>query len=164
MLTQKSVLYINACVLLCLGVTVSHGLAPSVSVVTKVCFQSPVDSLVVAGNEHRVQWASDTVIISNATVRTKLTAPSEKVNQLPSESGTLALTTYSGYSLGSIVMYSGTVVPTGFIKCDGQAVSRTTYSRLFAVIGTKYGSGNGTTTFGLPNISHSVLNYAIRFE
>lgn len=43
-------------------------------------------------------------------------------------------------------------VPDGWLQCNGAAVSRTTYAALFAVIGTKYGSGNGSTTFNLPNI------------
>ena len=42
-------------------------------------------------------------------------------------------------------------VPSGWILCNGDAVSRTTYADLFAVIGTNYGAGNGTTTFNLPN-------------
>ena len=42
-------------------------------------------------------------------------------------------------------------VPTGWLLCDGSAVSRTTYADLFAVIGTNHGAGNGTTTFNLPD-------------
>lgn len=42
------------------------------------------------------------------------------------------------------------VVPAGWLECDGSAVSRTTYANLFAIIGTKWGAGNGTTTFNLP--------------
>ena len=42
-------------------------------------------------------------------------------------------------------------VPSGWLLCNGNAVSRTTYADLFAVIGTNYGAGNGTTTFNLPN-------------
>ena len=53
---------------------------------------------------------------------------------------------------GSIVAYAGSSVPTGYLSCDGSAVSRTTYADLFAVIGTTYGSGDGSTTFGLPDL------------
>jgi hypothetical protein len=42
--------------------------------------------------------------------------------------------------------------PTGFLACDGSAVSRTSYADLFALIGTTYGIGDGSTTFNLPNI------------
>lgn len=46
--------------------------------------------------------------------------------------------------------------PSGWLFCDGQAVSRTTYSTLFAVIGTLYGVGNGSTTFNLPDLRAKV--------
>ena len=54
---------------------------------------------------------------------------------------------------GSVIMWAGTVatVPTGWLYCDGSAVSRTTYAGLFSALGTLYGSGDGSTTFNLPN-------------
>lgn len=57
---------------------------------------------------------------------------------------------------GSIILYGGTSVPTGWLICDGSAVSRTTYSSLFTAIGTTYGAGNGSTTFNLPNLKGKV--------
>lgn len=57
---------------------------------------------------------------------------------------------------GAVLMFGGSTVPTGWLNCDGTAVSRTTYAELFAIIGTRYGVGNGTTTFNLPNVSGSV--------
>lgn len=45
-----------------------------------------------------------------------------------------------------------TGVPTGWIPCDGRAVNRTTWRRLFAVLGTTYGSGDGSTTFNVPDL------------
>ena len=53
--------------------------------------------------------------------------------------------------IGTQVAYGGTVPPTGWLICDGSAVSRTTYAELFKVIGTSYGAGDGSTTFNLPN-------------
>src|SRR5690606_40101311 len=53
---------------------------------------------------------------------------------------------------GAIVAYGGTDAPTGWLFCHGQEVSRTTYARLFAVIGTTYGAGDGSTTFNLPDL------------
>ena len=53
---------------------------------------------------------------------------------------------------GSIIMYGAATAPTGWLECDGSAVSRTTYSSLFAIIGTTFGSGDGTTTFNLPDL------------
>lgn len=48
-------------------------------------------------------------------------------------------------------------VPSGWLICGGQAVSRTTYAALFAVIGTTYGAGNGTTTFNVPDLRSRVI-------
>lgn len=53
---------------------------------------------------------------------------------------------------GMIVPYGGAAAPAGWLLCDGSAVSRTTYADLFAVIGTTYGAGNGSTTFTLPDL------------
>jgi len=52
---------------------------------------------------------------------------------------------------GILFPHAGTAVPTGFLLCDGSAVSRTTYAALFAAIGTLWGIGNGSTTFNLPD-------------
>lgn len=53
---------------------------------------------------------------------------------------------------GSIIPFAGTNIPDGYLLCDGSAISRTTYADLFAAIGTVYGSGDGSTTFNLPNL------------
>lgn len=64
---------------------------------------------------------------------------------------------------GVIQMYAGSTAPTGYLLCDGSAVSRTTYSALFSVIGTSYGVGNGTSTFNLPNPDGNVnIRYIIK--
>lgn len=53
--------------------------------------------------------------------------------------------------IGSIVPFASDTIPNGWLLCDGRAVSRTEYAELFKAIGTKHGSGNGSTTFNLPN-------------
>lgn len=53
---------------------------------------------------------------------------------------------------GMIAPYAGKTAPEGWLLCDGSAVSRTTYANLYAVIGTTYGAGNGSTTFTLPDL------------
>ncbi len=53
---------------------------------------------------------------------------------------------------GLINAYGGTNAPSGWLMCNGSAVSRTTYSNLFNVIGTSFGVGNGSTTFNLPDL------------
>lgn len=52
---------------------------------------------------------------------------------------------------GAVMDFAGSSAPSGFLLCDGSAVSRTTFAGLFATVGTTYGSGNGTTTFNVPD-------------
>ena len=54
--------------------------------------------------------------------------------------------------LGEIRMYGGAAAPSKWLLCQGQTVSRTTYAALFAVLGTAYGSGDGSTTFRIPDL------------
>lgn len=53
---------------------------------------------------------------------------------------------------GAVLPFAGNTVPKGWLLCNGQAVSRTDYDELFEVIGTTYGTGDGSTTFNLPNL------------
>ena len=48
-------------------------------------------------------------------------------------------------------MFAGNTIPEGWLLCDGSAVSRTDYAKLFSAIGTTWGAGDGSTTFNLPN-------------
>jgi len=54
---------------------------------------------------------------------------------------------------GTVLDFGGTAAPAGYLACDGSAVSRTTYADLFAAIGVRWGAGNGSTTFNVPNLS-----------
>lgn len=58
--------------------------------------------------------------------------------------------------IGSIMLYSGNTLPVNWLLCNGQAVSRAKYSDLFDKIGTTYGSGDGSTTFNVPNLKGRV--------
>ena len=53
--------------------------------------------------------------------------------------------------IGGIIAFDSDTIPNGWLLCDGKAVSRTKYAELFKAIGTKHGSGDGSTTFNLPN-------------
>ena len=57
---------------------------------------------------------------------------------------------------GVIMAFAGSTAPSGYLICDGSAVSRSTYANLYAVIGTTYGAGNGSTTFNLPDLTGRV--------
>lgn len=58
--------------------------------------------------------------------------------------------------LGVIMPYGGTTAPLNFMICNGAAISRTTYADLFALIGTTFGAGDGTTTFNIPDMRGNV--------
>lgn len=58
----------------------------------------------------------------------------------------------AGAPTGAIMDYGGSSAPSGWVLCNGSAISRTTFSALFAVIGTTYGAGDGSTTFNVPDL------------
>lgn len=62
-----------------------------------------------------------------------------------------------GVPVGTIVWSAATQAPNGYLLCNGATVGRTTYSALFAAIGTTYGAGDGSTTFALPNLIGRVM-------
>ncbi len=66
------------------------------------------------------------------------------------------LTGIEGIPTATIVPWSSASVPTGFLECNGQAVSRSTYAALFAIVATTYGSGDGSSTFNVPNLADNV--------
>ncbi len=53
---------------------------------------------------------------------------------------------------GTVDAFAGSTAPTGYLLCDGSVISRTTYADLFSVIGTTYGTGDGSATFKLPDL------------
>jgi len=83
-----------------------------------------------------VQKGSDTAIQIDSAFQT-LFAPASASN---------------GVVIGSVQMFAGSVAPSGYHLCQGQTISRTTYSALFNVIGDTYGVGDGSTTFHLPDL------------
>jgi microcystin-dependent protein len=59
--------------------------------------------------------------------------------------------------VGAVIDYAGATAPSGWLLCFGQAISRTTYAELFAVLGTTYGTGDGSTTFNIPDLRGRVI-------
>lgn len=72
------------------------------------------------------------------------------------EVGTGAKATGDTLPIGAIIPYSSDNIPDNWLLADGRAVSRTTYKNLFDVIGVTYGSGDGNTTFNLPNLKGKI--------
>lgn len=75
----------------------------------------------------------------------------ETINKMLGKLNTLDDNQWRLIPIGQINLFSGGTIPDGWLPCDGRAISRTVYPELFAVIGTAYGTGDGSTTFNLPD-------------
>lgn len=84
-----------------------------------------------------IEGTTGTSIAGNAVVEGNLTV-----------TGTLI----GGVPPGAVFYFAASTAPTGYLVANGAAISRTTYAALFAVVGTTYGAGDGTTTFNLPDL------------
>lgn len=73
-------------------------------------------------------------------------------------------TLYADAPIGTIFEYGGTTAPSGYGLCKHQAVSRTEYAELFSCIGTTYGSGDGSTTFNLPDKTQLKQDYTVKTQ
>ena len=103
--------------------------------------------------------ASGNAAVTGTLSAAATTASSLTVNGATQVNGDLTVTgtaTISGgisaLPVGAVVPYAAGSAPTGFLVCDGTAVSRATYSTLFGIIGETYGVGDGSSTFNLPNL------------
>lgn len=82
---------------------------------------------------------------------TGLSSPGTSGNVLTSNGSAWVSATPTYVPTGGMLMWGTASAPTGYLLCNGATVSRSTYSALFAVIGTAYGAGDGSTTFTLPD-------------
>jgi microcystin-dependent protein len=93
---------------------------------------------------------------SNVASDITLTLPSSDGNAndvLQSDgSGNLSFASVPGVPTGSVHMMATTTAPSGYLKCDGAAISRTAFADLFAIIGTTHGEGDGSSTFNVPDL------------
>lgn len=130
-------------------------------------------------NDYRLQWSQSTSADGTeaASITSSTGSPETVITANPGsiylryngsagsqvyvkESGTgntgwAALVATGGSSLmptGTVIAYAGSATPTGYLACDGSAVSRTTYAALFTAISTTWGVGDGVTTFNVPDL------------
>ena len=89
-----------------------------------------------AGQQINSTYIKGLSISNNALIYTKGNGTTGNVDLIPA---------------GTMQMFAGNTIPAGWLLCDGSAISRTDYAKLFSAIGTIYGEGNGSTTFNLPN-------------
>lgn len=92
------------------------------------------------------------LIVGNGTSNARSNALTLDWEGNLSIAGTLTAASGGSTPTGTVNIFAGSTAPDGWLLCKGQAVSRTTYADLFAVIGTTYGAGNGSTTFTLPDL------------
>ena len=111
----------------------------------------PVGGVVVyLDNEATISELSNQELTQEVNeLRALIVTLREEVNTLKNNSDSTPV--------GTIISYSTSTVPSGYLKCEGQAVSRTEYAALFEKIGTTYGSGDGSTTFNVPNLRGEFL-------
>jgi microcystin-dependent protein len=83
-----------------------------------------------------------------------MTAPTAAAGTNTTQIATTAFVISNSVPTGVINMWGTATAPTGYLLCAGAAVSRTTYAALFAVIGTTFGVGDGSTTFNVPNYTN----------
>jgi microcystin-dependent protein len=92
------------------------------------------------------------VTLQRNSTGTTVTAPQGRTILIILSSTGVTQLTDAGSPVGQVAAYAMSTVPSGWLECDGTAVSRTTYAVLFGLISTTYGVGNGTTTFNLPDL------------
>jgi len=89
--------------------------------------------------------------IASATTATELGYVSGATSNIQAQIN--AITASGTVPAGGMMDFGGTVAPTGWLLCDGSAVSRSTYANLFSAISTTWGAGDGSTTFNVPNMT-----------
>jgi microcystin-dependent protein len=92
--------------------------------------------------------------LTTGSISGVMTAPTAAAGTNTTQLATTAFVTQNAVLTGTINMWPTSSAPTGYLACAGAAVSRTTYAALFAVIGTTFGVGDGSTTFNLPNYTN----------
>lgn len=100
----------------------------------------------IGSAEIQTSAVTETKIAANSISTTKIQDAS--VTQSKLAAALQALLT----PLGSVSAYAGDTPPTGWLICDGSPVSRTTFAGLYALVGNRFGIGDGTTTFNLPDL------------
>jgi len=106
-------------------------------------------SLSVGGN---LTATAGTVSLGSGSITGTFTAPTQSAGDNSTKLATTAFVANSTSAIsGQILMWPTASAPSGYLLCNGNAVSRTTYAGLYSVIGTTFGTGDGTTTFNLPN-------------
>ena len=130
------------------GAVRAHRVGASVIMSDFATYKKYIDAAVLAGALNASTTVNGITRVSVAPVSAAIPiSVGDNDPRMPTTSGAQFISA----TTGMISMYAGTAAPTGFLACDGTAVSRATYAALFAVISTSYGVGDGATTFNVPD-------------
>jgi len=106
---------------------------------------------VIAGNVETTTLTTGNVLASGGAFTGVVTAPTAPNGTNTTQVATTEFVFNNSLPSGCLMMWATGSAPTGWLLCQGQAVSRSTYSSLFGAIGTTFGSGDGSSTFNLPD-------------
>ncbi len=110
----------------------------------------PPASVTITGNEFDYSAASESVAgVAEIATQSEVDTGADDLRIVTPQKLKRRLTDLLS---GSVVSFAMDSPPSGFLECDGSAISRTTYADLFAAIGTTYGVGDGSTTFAIPDL------------
>jgi microcystin-dependent protein len=102
--------------------------------------------------DNAISLAVSNLVDSSPALLDTLNELSAALNDDPNFSTTVANALAALVPSGTVSQTARATAPTGYLLCDGSAISRSTYSSLFDAIGTAYGTGDGSTTFNIPNL------------
>lgn len=112
------------------------------------------DSLTIRNLNVQEQSTLGTVQVSSGiiTATSGITTYYGDASNLTVNGSSLSSFLLSAVPAGTVISYASSTAPTGYLKCNGSAISRSTYSSLFSGIGTVFGAGDGSTTFNVPDL------------
>ena len=109
----------------------------------------PADGAGIGGGSGSITFYSSKEVALDSDLTDLSNSVVKSVNGIKPTNGNVNII---GVPTGTILPFAGGTIPSGFLACNGAAVSRTTYSALFSAIGTTYGDGDGSSTFNVPQL------------
>ena len=111
---------------------------------------NPVTSEGIVNGDDHIRGIKSTLKATFPNITGPVTSTHTAINAIAALLVSGVLRANGAVPAGQVADFATTTAPTGWLECNGAAVSRTTYADLFAAIGTTWGSGDGSTTFNLP--------------